>query len=158
MRNDLVKSILDYLNILGLIGISTAMGILWRRMNQAGVFGSTIAAVAVFVATRYVLGWPREWTIGLPIAAGVACGVAVSLLTRPPSRERIESFFKRIHVPIGQEEKLDLPFDEAVPPSSRLLTAGGLFVVKPSRQSWVGFLITLAICIGCVFAMLAILG
>ncbi|GAG25874.1 unnamed protein product, partial [marine sediment metagenome] len=37
------------------------------------------------------------------------------------------------------------------------LTAGGLFIVKPSRQSWVGFVVTLGICLACVVVMLAIL-
>ena len=95
---------------------------------------------------------------GLPILAGVVFGIVGSLLTAPPKPEVIERFFKRIYVPIGQEHKLDLPLDEAVPPDRRLCTAGGLFLVKPSTQSWVGFLITLVICLACVGAMLAILG
>jgi hypothetical protein len=45
-----------------------------------------------------------------------------------------------------------------VPQSRRLLTAGGLFIVKPSRQSWAGFLITLGICLACVLVMVALLG
>ena len=61
-------------------------------------------------------------------------------------------------MPIGEEHKLELPLDEAVPPEKRLCTAGGLFLVKPSRQSWVGSLVTLAICLACVAVMLAILG
>jgi hypothetical protein len=32
-----------------------------------------------------------------------------------------------------------------------------LFIVKPSVQTWLGFLIVLGICIGCVAVMLAIL-
>jgi len=50
-----------------------------------------------------------------------------------------------------------LPLDEAVPPSGRLITAGGLFLVKPSRQSWLGFLITLAICLALLGAMVLLL-
>jgi len=69
----------------------------------------------------------------------------------------LERFLTKIYVPIGQEARLDLPLDEAVPPSQRWLTAGGLFVVKPSRQSWLGFLVTLAICVLCVIAMQALL-
>ena len=69
----------------------------------------------------------------------------------------IEKFFKKIYTPIGKEERLDLPLDEAVPKEKRLLTAGGLFLVKPSRQSWVGFVVTLGICLACVLVMLLIL-
>jgi Na+/proline symporter len=160
MRQSLVKTILDYFNILSLVGISTAMGLLWRRMNTTGMFCSTISAVVTFVLTRYVIEYTRDIravTIGLPIAMGVLGGVVGSLLTKPPKAATIEKFFKKIYVPIGQEKQLELPLDEAVPPEKRWLTAGGLFIVKPSRQSWVGFVITLAICLACVLVMLAIL-
>jgi len=157
MRYSLVKAILDYFNILSLVGISTAMGILWRRMNTTGMFSSTILASATFLVSRYVLDCGRDITIALPIIVGITAGVIGSLVTKPPRRETIEKFFTKIYTPIGREEKLALPLDEAVPRSSRWITAGGLFVVKPSRQSWVGFLITLAICLACVLVMLAIL-
>jgi Na+/proline symporter len=160
MRSSLVKAILDYFNILSLVGISTAMGILWRRMNTTGMFCSTIWAVVTFILTRYVIEYTsgiRAVTIGAPICAGVLGGVIGSLLTKPPRIEIIEKFFTKIYVPIGREEKLELPFDEAVPQSGRWLTSGGLFIVKPSRQSWVGFLVTLGICLACVLVMLLIL-
>ncbi len=157
MRSNLVKAILDYFNILSLVGISTAMGILWRRMNTTGMFSSTILASGTFLVSRYVLDCSRDVTIGLPIVVGVLAGVIGSLVTKPPSRKTIEKFFTKIYVPIGRDEKLELPLDEAVPASNRWLTAGGLFVVKPSRQSWVGFVVTLGICLACILVMLAIL-
>ncbi len=158
MRSSVVKTILDYFNILSLVGISTAMGLLWRRMNTAGMFGSTVSAVVAFILTRYVWDLGREVTIGVPIAVGVLAGVVASLLTRPPNRETIERFFTKIYVPVGQEQKLGLPLDEAVPQDRRWVTWGGLFLVKPSRQSWLGFLLILAICAACVAVMLALLG
>lgn len=157
MRASLVRAILDYFNILSVVGISTAMGILWRRMNTTGMFSSTILAGASYILTRHVLGCGREITVGLPILVGVLAGVIGSLVTNPPNREAIERFFTKIYVPIGREEKLELPLDEAVPASSRLTTAGGLFIVKPSRQSWVGLVVALGLCAACVLAMLALL-
>ncbi len=157
MRQSVVSAILDYFNILSLVGVSTAMGILWRRMNTAGMFCGTISAVAAFVITRYVGGLPRHVTIVVPILAGVVAGIVGSLITRPPKREALERFLTKIYVPIGQEAKLALPLDEAVPPSQRWLTAGGLFVVKPTRQTWLGFLVTFAICVLCVVVMQALL-
>jgi Na+/proline symporter len=157
MRDSLVKAILDYFNILSLVGISTAMGLLWRRMNSTGMFCSTILASTTFLISRYVLDCGRDITIGAPIVVGVLAGVIGSLITRPPSRETIEKFFTKIYVPIGQEDKLELPLEEAVPASKRWFTGGGLFIVKPSRQSRLGFVITLAICVACVLVMLAIL-
>ena len=157
MQNNLVGAILGYFRILAVIGISTALGILWRRMNQAGVFASAIAAAVVFIAARLIPGCPMAARVGLPILTGVIFGIVGSLLARPPDPERIAQFFKRIYVPIGEEDKLELSLDEAVPPSKRLCTAGGLFLVKPSTQSWVGFVVTLAVCIACVAVMLALL-
>ncbi len=157
MRSNLVKAILDYFNILSLVGISTAMGILWRRMNTTGMFSSTILASATFLVSRYVLNCGRDITIGAPILVGVLAGLIGSIITKPPSRETIEKFFTKIYVPIGQEDKLALPLDEAVPQQKRLLTGGGLFLVKPSRQSSVGFVVTLGICLACVLVMLLIL-
>jgi hypothetical protein len=139
------------------VGISKAMGILWRRMNTTGMFSSTILASGTFLVSRYVLDCSRDVTISVPIVVGVLAGVIGSLVTKPPRRETIEKFFTKIYVPIGQEEKLELPLDEAVPQSRRWLTAGGLFIVKPSRQSWVGFVVTLGICLACILVMLAIL-
>jgi hypothetical protein len=91
------------------------------------------------------------------MSAGFAFGIIGSLLSKPPDRERVERFFVKIHVPIGQEAKLKYTLNEAVPDSRRLLTAGGLFIVKPSLQTWAGFLVVLGICVGCVAVMLAIL-
>jgi len=157
MRANLVKAILDYFNILSVVGISTAMGILWRRMNGAGMFSSTILAGISYILTRYVLAYGRDVTIAVPILVGVAAGVIGSLLTKPPSREVVEKFFTKIYTPIGQDEKLGLPLSEAVPASNRLVTTGGLFVVRPSRESWVGFVVALVLCLACVLGMLAIL-
>ena len=157
MRHSLVKTILDYFNILSLVGISTAMGLLWRRMNAAGMFSSTILASTSYILTRYVYECSRDITIGVPILVGVTAGVIASLLTKPPKTETIEKFFKKIYVPIGAEKDLERPLDEAVPASKRWFTGGGLFIVKPSRQSWVGFVVTLAICLACVLVMLIIL-
>jgi Na+/proline symporter len=158
MRDDVVKSIIAYFNILSIIGISAAMGIVWRRMNTKGVFASALLSGAVFVATRYAWpGCPAEAKFGLPILAGVIGGLIGSLVTAPPDPTVIEAFFKKIYTPIGQEAKLDLSLDEAVPEETRLLTAGGLFLVKPARQSWVGFLLLLAACVACVLFMALLL-
>ncbi|UCD51299.1 MAG: sodium:solute symporter family protein [Phycisphaerales bacterium] len=157
MRKSVVKTILDYLNILGLIGISTAMGIVWRRMNTRGVFCSAALAVIAFVLTRYVLHWPREAVTGLPLLAGILGGVVGSYLGRPPEADRLEEFFTRIYVPIGQERRLTASLEEVVPSERRFLTWRGLFLVRPSRQSWVGFFITLGICLLAVLVMYQLL-
>jgi Na+/proline symporter len=157
MRKSVVKTILDYLNILGLIGVSTAMGIVWRRMNTRGVFASAALAVIAFVLARYVMNWPREAVTGLPLLAGLLGAVVASYLGPPPQTQRLEKFFTRIYVPVGQEHRLDAPLDQIVAPKDQWVTWGGLFLVRPSRQSWIGFLIALAICLLAVWFMVRLL-
>lgn len=157
MRHSIVKTILDYFNILSLIGMSVALGLVWRRMNSTGVFCSTVCAAAAFIVTRYILHCPRSVSTGIPLALGLLAAVVGSLLSRPPARERVEDFFKRIYVPIGQEHQLEASLDEVVTPDQRLLTWGGLFLVKPTTQSRWGFFITLALCVLCVVVMWALL-
>jgi Na+/proline symporter len=242
MRESVVGTILTYFNITAVAGIAIVMGILWRRMNSAGVFASILVGAVVLLATQVVVGWSapglgdvgrlaitpvseerlpdlrkagrfvvleerREtegadaapavrqhyavrwtpeggtlawlerheclaWSSGrvkgldelelVPtrfssttsvLILGILAGILGSLFTKPPRREQTDPFFTKIYTPIGQEDRLDLPLDEAVPPAGRLLTAGGLFIVKPSRQSWVGFLVTLAICLALLGTM-----
>lgn len=153
MRNSMVKAILDYFNILGLVGISVAMGILWKRMNSSGMFCSTISASVVFIISRYSLDLSRDLTIGLPIFAGMVAGIIGSLVTSPPDEGQMEKFYRKIYTPIGEEEKLLLPLEEAVPESKRMVSAGGLFLVKPSRESWVGFILIWVACAACVMTM-----
>ena len=157
MRSSVVKAILDYLNILSLIGMSVALGIVWRRMNTAGVVTSAVLAVATFIVTRYVYNYPRQIVTGLPLLTGLIGGVLGSVLSRAPDSNQVERFFQKMYVPIGQEDQLTRSLDETVPPDRRLLTGAGFFLVKPSRQSWMGFLITLAISVGAVLFMIALL-
>ena len=159
LLRSVVDAIMVYFRILALVGISTAMGLLWRRMNQAGMYGATILAVAVFLLAEYVIeGVPPAVAIGGPLVAGTLGGIVFSLVTRPPDPKIVERFFTKIYTPVGQDEKLGQPLDEAVPPSEQFLTAGGLFIVKPSRESWVGFLAFLGLCVACVVVMYALLG
>jgi Na+/proline symporter len=167
-NNSILKTVIDYSRILGLVGISVAMGILWRRMNTTGMLTATALAVLAFFVLKYLpdisrvtgLSLPtptQAVNIGVPMLCGLLGGIVGSLLTKPPKQEVIDRFFTKIHTPIGQEDRLTLPLDQAIPPSSRMLTAGGLFIVKPSRESWVGFLAILALCLACIGVMMLVL-
>ncbi len=158
LLRSIVAAIMAYFTILALVGISTAMGILWRRMNQAGMFSATGTAVVVFLITRSgVIDVSQAWAIGAPIFTGILGGIVGSLLTPPPDQKIVDRFFTKIYTPIGQEEKLGQSVDEAVPVSHQWCTRWGLFIVKPSRESWVGFLVFLGLCVLCVLTMLALL-
>ena len=106
---------------------------------------------------KLVLDFTRLTATAVPLLLGIVAAIVGSLVTRPPDREVTDKFFRKIYVPIGEEAKLDLPLDDAVPPAKRLCTAGGLFLVKPSLQSWLGFLITAVVCLALVGLMFLLL-
>lgn len=158
LLRSVVAAIMAYFTILALVGISTAMGLLWRRMNQAGMYVATLSASVVYVGTRLgLMDLHPAVAIGAPLAAGVLGGVLGSLLTHAPDAIAVERFFTKIYTPIGQEHKLGQSLDEAVPHDRRWLTWSGLLVVKPSRESWVGFFAFLGLCVGCVVLLLWLL-
>jgi hypothetical protein len=126
-------------------------------MNGVGMLAGTAMAVGVFLVTRYGLDCGRAVTIGLPLLAGAFGGIIGSLVTRPPDREALDDFYKKIYTPIGEEAKLALPIDEAIPADRRLFSRAGLFLVKPSRQTWIGFLVATAICLAVVGTMVLLL-
>ncbi len=166
--------------VFGCIILAAASFLLTRHViawSQTGLVASGVLTVAADGTRTWAQGCTLgalcrlgllEWTkdtlvcsrlavTALPLLTGLLGGILGSLLTRRPKAEAVETFLKKIYTPIGQEAKLDLPFDECLPPERRLLTAGGLFLMKPSRQSWTGFLLVVAICFGLVALMLALL-
>ncbi|MFQ5808724.1 MAG: hypothetical protein ACE5JM_03805, partial [Armatimonadota bacterium] len=54
-------------------------------------------------------------------------------------------FYTKLHTPVGQDDKLELPLDEAVPQERRLVDRWGLLIAKPNLESWGGFLIAWAL-------------
>lgn len=158
-RNNMVDSIMDYFRILGFTGIAIAVGIVWRRMNGPGVYVGLLSAALCFLVLRYgMIGVQPNLVSALPLLAGITGSIAGSLCTRPPDRQRVEAFLKRIYTPIGEEDRLTLSLDEVVPPECRMITWGGLFIVKPNRQTWVGFAVYLGLCIACVALFAVFLG
>ncbi len=135
------------------IGLSFWMGILWKRMNNTGVFVSfLVAAVTLFLAKFHIFTSAEYGTataIALQTAcfipAGVIAGITASLLTSPIDAQRVNRFFVKIHTPIGQEDKLELPIDQAIPANQRLFDMFGFFLIKPNKESVVGFLVACAI-------------
>ena len=142
-----LEGIFTFFQITAAIGISFWMGILWRRMNVHGVFVSFFAAaIALYLAKTFLFtaadygkapAIAYQTAVFLPV--GVLAGFLASILTPAPSLTVVDRFFTKIHTPIGDEDKLELPLDEAIPKSGRLVDAGGVFIVKPSMESWLGF-------------------
>ncbi len=141
------------------IGISFWLGILWRRMNTTGVFVSFFTAAITLYFAKFHWFPTSEYGTAPGIAyqtacflpVGIFCGWLASVLTSPLPTEFVDRFFVKIHTPIGKEDRLHWSLDEAIPPKDRWLDIGGLFIVKPDRQSVIGFLVACAIVFVLIF-------
>lgn len=118
------------IKVIGLLGPAVWAGIVWRRANAQGVWGSFLAGVAVWCLTEAdpksvedgspVIHWcvtqvdalsvwlhldglagPQK--ILFTLAAGFAGMVLVSLFTRATPREMSDTFYARLYTPVGQE-------------------------------------------------------
>ncbi len=93
-----------------LMGIPFVIGLLWRRANRYGAFGSFLGALGAMLVGRYAFGW--EGDVGLPktitlfIVTGVLTGIVISLVTKPESKGLTDAFFLLLKTPIGQEHVL----------------------------------------------------
>ncbi|MEN8163457.1 MAG: sodium:solute symporter family protein [Acidobacteriota bacterium] len=70
------------------------LGMFWRRATLAGVSSGLAAGILVSVVAQ-VAGWQPPWGLhaGLVgLALNFAIAIAVSTVTRPPDRERVERF------------------------------------------------------------------
>ncbi|MGD8239421.1 MAG: sodium:solute symporter family protein, partial [Armatimonadota bacterium] len=145
---DVVTGLFSFWKISACLGIAVWLALLWRRANSYGAWASCLAALVVYVVTDFVRHWPKDlWPLQIAMLLGIGAvvGVVVSLLTSPPKRGIIERFYTRLHTPVGQDEKLELPLDEAVPQERRLVDRWGLLIAKPNLESWGGFLIAWAL-------------
>jgi Na+/proline symporter len=102
-------------SIAAFMGISLFGGICWKRANRYGAFASLVVSSTVFFyLSRVQFGKWLNWdaaNFGIALAAGFLVMIAVSLLTRPESEDRLKSFFERLDTrseldPATGEEKV----------------------------------------------------
>lgn len=102
-------------SIAAFMGISLFGGICWKRANRHGAFASLVVSSTVFFyLSRVQFGKWLNWdaaNFGIALVAGFLVMVAVSLLTRPESDERVNEFFERLDTrseldPVTGEEKV----------------------------------------------------
>ena len=95
------------------------------------------------------------WQMVIYLSAGTIAGIAVSLITRPVPREKLENFYALVRTPVKPGEQVQNPCtlpEGAVPPPRRnLFPNTNLEIAIPSRSSVIGFLIGW----GCVAAIIA---
>ncbi|MBL7133250.1 MAG: hypothetical protein ISS78_04070, partial [Phycisphaerae bacterium] len=84
------------------------------------------------------------WQMILYLAAGTAAGIAVSLLTKPVNKGKLDRFYALSRTPVKPGEQrltpCTLPQDAVVPPRRNLLPSKSLEIPVPTWTSVVGFL------------------
>ena len=153
-----------------MMGLAFWMGLFWRRTTVAGAWATTLVSFAVMLFTskisfgQYVL-WDFNadcaqflpdfmlmngqlylpWQMILYLSAGLISGIAVSMLTRPVAKEKLDNYYALIRTPIKPGEEpanpCTLPEDAVVPEKRNIFPNTSLEFMIPSRTSVVGFLI-----------------
>jgi Na+/proline symporter len=103
--------------IIGLLGASFWLGVVWRRANAIAVWGSFLASIAVWGMTQvdavqwlgavcHLRGHSRPVEIMLMLAVQFGVMVLLSLITRPHPEEQLNPFFARLYTPVGRESEM----------------------------------------------------
>ena len=186
-----LPSVVDGLELVWIVqammGVSMWFSFFWRRATAAAAWASTLAGFATWFLTSTIevagvalwdfngrfahllpanmtvegaLSLPWQMLIYLSVAAVVM--VVVSLLTRPPADDKLDSIYATLRTPVASDEPevppLTLP--EGVQPAPRdpLIDLPGLEIMKPSRSGVAGFLACSALVASLIWFFAWILG
>ena len=91
-----------------LMGIPFWMGIFWRRANPTSVWVSFIAATTAFLACELgVFDVSLPWEMTMYLSAGLVGGLLGGILTKPQSKEQLDTFYATLLKPVDKEEHLE---------------------------------------------------
>ncbi len=163
-----VEGLKTFWKIAAMTGIAFWLGLFWRRTTSAGAWASTLSAFGMWWLTtqsffislieRSPLAGPLRlvvqqngkpeiylpWQMVLYLAAGLAAGILISLLTKPVKKEKLENFYALARTPVKPGEQVPapctLPKDAVVPPPRKVFPRSNLEIPIPARSSIIGFL------------------
>jgi Na+/proline symporter len=181
---DVVKGLEIFLISASMMGLAFWLGLFWRRATVAGAWASTIACVSLWWLSeqgffinflnnlslnqtyRFVVEKPvglemyLPWQMLMYLIGGFIAGVAVSLMTKPVSEKKLDTYYALIRTPVKPGEVVDtpcaLPQGAVVPPKRSLFPNTSLEILIPSRRAIIGFLVGWLIVGAFVLTILAI--
>lgn len=166
---NVVKGLEIFWMIPPMMGIVFWLGLFWRGATVAGAWAATLAGFGTWFLTtkvffiRFAAGLPgaqslrfviekgtgteiyMPWQMIFYLAVGLIAGVAVSLLTRPVNKDKLEKFYALVRTPIRPGEQVPaactLPADAVVPAKRNIFPNSSFEIPIPSRISIIGFLV-----------------
>ena len=173
-----VKGLEIFWKISPMMGIAFWLGLFWRRTTVAGAWAATLTAFGTWWLTTqsffisFMAGLPGAeqlrfvmvkstgpeiylpWQMVFYLAAGMAVGIVVSLLTKPVAKGKLDNFYALVRTPVRPGEQASapctLPSGVVVPEKKSFFPNTNLEILIPSRNSIIGFLIGW----GCVAAII----
>ena len=165
------RDVVDALRVIiktpAVIGISLWFGITWRRWNSWAVWVSTAVGILAWLLvarghnTIYAWGvfpdglFTRDaagsvtrirdvWQMFIFMAAGIASGIVVSLLTPMQSKEKLDPFYRLMRTPVTTSEHVEMPCtlpEDPAPEEPKMFAAESIEIPRATRTDIVGFVL-----------------
>ncbi|MDQ8199406.1 sodium:solute symporter family protein [Pelagicoccus enzymogenes] len=149
-----------WLKIAPMLGIAFWIGLFWRRYNAMGAWVSTVTG---FVGWWALSGTSLSEPVQILCYLGFAsvAGILASLLSRPPSKEKVERFHALIRTPVLQGEEVlapcQLPLGANSNKRATFLAGTNFEFPVPSRVSIVGFMLSSLAVAGMIYGFVWIM-
>ena len=180
-----VKGLEKFWKISPMMGIVFWLGLFWRRATVAGAWAATFSAFFMWWITtlptfisligslpiadnaRFVVEKATGAEIYLPwqmifyLITGVCTGIAVSLFTQPVEKQKLDNFYALARTPVLANESFiskpcTIPENVTVSKAKKLFSTDNLEILRPSKISIIGFIVSwifVAILVGLMFAI-----
>jgi Na+/proline symporter len=88
------------------LGVAFWFGVIWKKANRYGAWGSVVVMIIISVYTEKVLNWTLPYQILAYLPAGILTMWLVSLLTPSEPKEKLRQFYTLLDTPVGEEQRL----------------------------------------------------
>ncbi len=145
-----------------MMGIAFWLGLFWRRTTVAGAWTATLSAFAMLMLTEQAFfvelvgsidadfvksdgsAMSLPWQMVFYLVTGTLSGIVVSLFTEPVDEKKLDAFYQLVRTPVQPGEPVPpapctLPEGVTAPAKRKLFNTANLEILRPSRQSVIGF-------------------
>jgi len=149
-----------------MMGLAIWMSFVWRRATAAAAWASTLGgyAAGLFTSDIAFIGWSFNnhfagslpefmlyegklflpWQMIIYLTVSLVMMVAVSFVTRPPDKKRLDRVYECLRTPVSEDEPegepLTLPAGTAPATRSVLIAHPDFEIMRPTAYTVIGFL------------------